>query len=605
MSGLYQRALSIYKKMQPSRPVRGEALSKEEEPEIPPEEREEVLTQINEIIARNRIEIKPETFSYIPQRSGAFLPILLNALAVLTILLGVFLFSSFFNRREEYIVTGPATIITAEAKLIKALKQESEQQLNQKDREISEIQMKLADISSERDKLKSETEAQILKREQELRQALEVELEAERQKLQGEGISSERIEQQLRALEKKKSREYGEQLESFKRQAEAELDKKEATITTIVEEYEQSLQQAQVERTQLQEELKEKEAELQAQFQAREKALESDRSRIAGELDQIREQRQKEQLVFDQILSSYNRIKQNIRASQYDEALENIDTLNNYLNQESIASLPAIQRRRSVELFIITSLRRLIENERASDPMRQDTASLIASANLLTSISSIVEHADSRFRAGDTTAAQELYLSAIEKIPALETSYAALKEIEESSLEEERERLAEIIQKLESEITRAEEKLKYEKQAGVKARGIESERAATLERLRAVRERFSSFTEYAEPSAGILQEELRDLLEAKLLVKEIIDSEQVRSQYPELYDTMERYFKAFGEEQWKDGQYSTIKDMIAVIDSLINRQDKEDLQAVWERYDEQVQQDLFSKFFDTLRALLE
>ncbi len=79
-----------------------------------------------------------------------------------------------------------------------------------------------------------------------------------------------------------------------------------------------------------------------------------------SELDQIREQRQKEQLVFDQIFSSYNRIKQNITASQYDEALENLNTLNNYLNQESIASLPAIQRRRSVEIFIITSLRRLI-----------------------------------------------------------------------------------------------------------------------------------------------------------------------------------------------------------------------------------------------------
>ncbi len=603
MGGLYQRALSIYKKMQPIRPVQGEALSKEEEPEIPPDEREEVLTQINEIIAKNRIEIKPETFSFIPQRSGAFFPILLNALAVLTILLGAFLFSSFFNRREESLVTGPAAIITAEAKLIKALKQESEQQLNQKDREISEIQMKLADISSERDKLKSETEAQILKREQELREALEVELKAERQRLQSEGISSERIEQQLRELEENKSREYSEQLELFKKKTEAELAKKEASITAIVDEYEQSLQQARVERTQLQEELKKQEAELQAQFRAREKELESDRSRIAGELDQIREQRQKEELVFDQIFSSYNRVKVNIRASQYDEALKNLDTLYNYLNQESIASLPAIQRRRSVELFIIASLRRLIENERTS--VEQDAASLIASADLLTSISSIVEQADNRFRAGDTTAAQELYLSAIEKIPALETSYAALKEIEESSLEEDRERQAEIIRKLESEITRAEEELKYEKQAGVQASEIESERAATLERLRTFRERFSSFTEYAELSSGISQEELRDLLEAKLLVKEIIDSEQVRSQYPELYDTMERYFKAFGEEQWKDGQYSTIKDMIAVIDSLINRQDKEDFQAVWERYDEQVQQDLFSQFFDTLRALLE
>ena len=73
-----------------------------------------------------------------------------------------------FNRQEQSIATGETVLLTAESKLIAALREESEAQLKQKDQAILDIQGRLSAIDQERQELRSGVQAALSAKEQEL-----------------------------------------------------------------------------------------------------------------------------------------------------------------------------------------------------------------------------------------------------------------------------------------------------------------------------------------------------------------------------------------------------------------------------------------------------
>jgi len=306
MSGLYHRALEIYRQRVGLRLVaqgeQGPAIE-----EISPDERAEILRQINEVVDRNRIKLEPGTFAIAAKRSGSGLPLLINAIAVAALIVTLFMFSWLFNRRQEVIASGSGTILTAESKLIEALQAESEQQLQQKDREIVTFQKKLEEILQEQRSLRSETENTLKLREQQLEADFQTALEVERQRLVAEGLGGAAVEERLTAFEKQRRAELDAEYRQFRSEIEERFAERESVIAGLVSEYEQSLKQAQEERSALQEDLEQRRADLERQFQEEAQALESDRARVAEQLDRLQEQQQQEQLVRDQMLSGTSR----------------------------------------------------------------------------------------------------------------------------------------------------------------------------------------------------------------------------------------------------------------------------------------------------------
>ena len=215
------------------------------------------------------------------------------------------------------------------------------------------------------------------------------------------------------------------------------------TIQTLTVQYEESLVQAQAERSRLKDELTRQTSELQALSNAAGEEMESERLEIEEELKGIQEQMQQEQLILDQITSSYEKTQGFLQESQFDGALSNLDSLTGFLNQKNIAMLPAVHRRRSVDLFIIQSLKELIEREKAAG--EQDAGALIDSANMLVRISDTVQKADSALENGDTAAAMKLYLDALSEIPSVKYGYMKLQEIESLSRKAEAQELLGII----------------------------------------------------------------------------------------------------------------------------------------------------------------
>jgi predicted nucleic acid-binding Zn-ribbon protein len=807
MSGLYHRALEIYRQTIGLRLVgRGEEGLDIED--ISPEDRQKILRQINEVIDRNRIKVDSDTFVIPAKRSGIGLPILINGSIAAVVIAALLTFSLLFNRQEDVLAAGSGAILSTESKLIETLRKESQAQLQEKDREIRAFQEQLQETVAEQQRLREETERTLREREQQLEERLQRAVAEERQRLLDQGLSEAAIAERLRTFEAEKRAELEAEFETFRRQTEDAVAAREATLAGLVRDYEQSLQAAQADRSDLERRLEQREAEMQQQFEARSQALESDRARVAEQLSLLQEQQRQEQLVRDQILGAYEGVNESIALGEYSLALQKLESIRLYLDQEPARSLAGIQRRRAVELFIISSLEDLIRSRSAQES--RDPQSLIDAGGRIEALSQGVRRADQLLQQGDIEAARQQYLSALEEISAARTGYDQLSLIEarrlaqekaradrqvasrlsqgrslfadkqyeqsleryrealtlllqdpaaagriveqigeisarlapavtaaqaatvqaepevspatttqpdvqllaelqksreriaeleqensllterlnalesrEQTLEQENARLSEQLERLESQqqmlegdqaavaaqierleeekaslsaaaerlqeekagLAAAVEQLRSEKQslsaqlaraqaqyealrserdgllartdalererdrlaeAERRARELEAAREDLRQRLTTLESRYQRERRSADLNAATPPETLADLLEAKLLTWQIIASDPVASQYPQLYDTMDRYLETLSEQSLLEGRYAAVGDMITVIDALLNGSGEPQVPTdLWRRYSYGDQEDLLARLLEKLERVLK
>ena len=86
------------------------------------EEQVEIIGEINEVLEKNRIEIKPDTFAFTPKKQGSLIPLLINGGALVILAVAAFFLLAFFNREEQSLIRESATVLSAEGKLIQALR---------------------------------------------------------------------------------------------------------------------------------------------------------------------------------------------------------------------------------------------------------------------------------------------------------------------------------------------------------------------------------------------------------------------------------------------------------------------------------------------------
>jgi hypothetical protein len=538
------------------------------------EEQVEIIGEINEVLEKNRIEIKPDTFAFTPKKQGSLIPLLINGGALVVLAAGAFFLLAFFNREERFLIRDSATVLTAEGKLIEALREESEQQLSEKDQQIASIQARLEELRKQAETARLETEAKIREREIQLRSELESQLEEEQEKLRGEGLTTAVINDQLRSLEQRLTSENEKRLTDFRNQSEAELAEKEAEIEALEEQYRQSLLRFQQERSALQQQFSQREAELQAQLEQQAAEAQSAQAQVADQLAQIREQRQREQLVFDQILSSYNQVEDALESGRYDAALRDLSNLESYLSQSSIAALPAIQDRLPTERFLIASLRNLIAAQRAPAP----EAAAQPEEAAPNEADRLLEELD-RTRTSLSQQARELN----QRTRELDQTRAAL---------DQRTR----------ELSQARTTISQQNRQLSRYEASQREIAALREEVNTLRRRYTSMSSSGAP-ARVSQSKVLDLVDTKLQVREVLSSEPVRSQYPELYEAMEEYFDTYGTVQLQSGQEEALEDAIAMLDDLLGR-GSADLSEMKRSY-AAAEGDPFAQFLQKLEVLLE
>lgn len=235
--------------------------SKQLEMEISPEEREQVLREIETAIDESRTPETADLYMVRAEKRGWLFPLLINLAAALLIAAGVFLLTRHFELRRDSITLRRSSYLSMEGNLIQTLKQESEKKLQAKEEEVASIQEKLQAVDQERQALKLSLEADLAAKEQELRRQLEVELKTEKQRLLSLGTSNTGIADQLRALERRQELSIDREIEQYRRQLEAQLREKEEELLQSQALARQALDQANRDRELLLAELRQQESE--------------------------------------------------------------------------------------------------------------------------------------------------------------------------------------------------------------------------------------------------------------------------------------------------------------------------------------------------------
>lgn len=431
MGGLLRRALDFRKRISLDRPQRGAQPLVDDESGITEEEREKILEQIDDLVAKDRIALNEDSFSFRSQKNSATLPIMINVIALVVIAGGALLLSFLFNRQETAIVQQSKDFVSTESRLIEALKKESQEKLQAKEQEISSIQHQLSQIDNEREQLQAQYADRIAEQEREFQQKLQQALEEERASLQDQGLSEEEIATRLQSLEQSKEQEYASQVEEIQIQAQRELDAREEEFEQLEQQYRNELVSAQEERQQLERALAEREAELREEYEAETRLLEEEKAGVSAQLERIREQERKEQLILDQINSYYGRINEYIRDGNYDQAIGSLETLEKYIRQPSLEVLPAIVRRREADFLTIEAFTTLLRNELTLQGQQADEAN--RALDLLEAVRQRVDRADGLLNAGRIQEAKNLYTAAIADIPVIQQGYEKLLSIEENA----------------------------------------------------------------------------------------------------------------------------------------------------------------------------
>ncbi|HOV38984.1 MAG TPA: hypothetical protein PLG79_09700, partial [Spirochaetales bacterium] len=388
---------------------------------ISEEDQKEILSQIEEIASKNRLTVSPDILAVKAPKQGYAFPFLVNLGAILILSVGFLILSAFFKQNESELRGETIALKTAEGRLIEEIKKETEAQLRLKEQEINSIQSRLLEIDKEKNDLMVNMNSKIKQREEELRKAMEKELEEERRRLTSQGLSSADIDARLRQLEQEKTSQNNAQVEAYRRQAEAERAKMEADLLKLQADFQRNLASLSTERERILEESRKREASLQSQLEERTRALELEKSRSQTELNTLREQRDKAQLIEEQIKGYYSGIRSAIGEGNFNKAKELVGNLQTYLHEDTLQNIPSIQQRKETDLLSAEALSILID-----DALRQEQGEIsrvLRTGTLVEEIQTLVGQAQQAFGTGNIQAAEQAYMAALSKVPEVLTAH--------------------------------------------------------------------------------------------------------------------------------------------------------------------------------------
>jgi hypothetical protein len=567
---------------------------------ISAEEREEILSQLREIEQQGPGIGGDERAAYRARKTGVLLPVLVNVAAVLVMAAAAVLVPLYFKVNESSREARAAATLAGESTLVGTLQAESA-------KEIQLASDQVAAAVKERDTLKAGLDAQLAARQQELRAAMDADLAAEKARLLAAGATAASASAQVKALEDKKLAEMNSTLAALQAQQKAQVDSRDAAIVA-----------------------------LQAESRARKD--------LQDQLAALRDKARTEQLVLDQITGSYRAVAAAFGAGRTQEAIGSLDALAAYLESPGIASLQMVKDRQSVDTFLIASLKAAanpsaaaaVSTAQAEDAARaagkaeaeieakkaaadaaaaadraarplfdkaEAAAKRGAHSDAFTAYSSLIVSYPTSFYVKRSLAGMDIALAALLKAKSDETA-AATRQAEQAAATAARqaEQAAASAKQLEQAAALARQ---ADQAAAAAAQKQEAERTAARDKLRAMSDSLTAAAKKSAAASGAAQEELIALLQVKVQVRQVLLSDSVKAQYPDLSAKLDRFLDLTSTVRQGEGRAAAMKDAAAIVDSLRGVQPAPDLSSVWERYADQAQKTALQKLIDSLRGLWE
>lgn len=665
MSGLFERAKSLRNQYSDESDIELDLSPLADISDIPEEEKNSILSWIERNIEKGRDKLQDESFVFKLGKKGILMPFIVNLAGILFIAAGVYFFYFFYTAEQETLVSGTNTSLVAQSRIIQVLKEEAEKKLSEKEREISDVQQKLTAVNREREELKANMDSQLLEREQELQQAYAADMETLRSRLQSEGASEEDISKQIEELEAKNKLALDQTLSALQSEMDEQFREQEEEILAREEEYRKSLESAQLEFSQLEQ-----------QATAREAELETERSEAFAEVERIRGRQEQERAVLNQIRTFYQRITSSITAGRFPEAIVHIEALEDYLLRDDIDSLAGMKEQVQSDMSVLKSMKSMVTIFNSQDQIVPEEIAETAVAEFVLRIDADVESADALYDSGETQKASTAYLAALSAIESLNKSHERLESLLNDEWERryraETDRLAAVItewqskyrndaaafqariadfeSKIKTDTTRydteieklsakvLEQEIAYNTDTGQlnmriselqtkyqtdteqlnaqitawqskyqidtetlanriasmqedyaelqeqileetnraesvlnESKNISTSRALLLKDIVELRTRLAQTLAQTDLAAVYDQNELVRLLQTKLLIRNVLSSEPIQTEYPDLLEDMEEYFASIREEQQRETETEALRSITKDLSTIIDK----------------------------------
>ena len=395
------------------------------------EEQQEIREQIDEISSQNRIPVSEELFKINPTKKGGTLPLVINILGIVAIITSFYFTNRYFQEQEQTMAMEESTYESTEGSVIEELKRQAEEKLNQKQAEISQIQDELSKLDRESASLRENMDSQIQDKELELRSEMEAALSDERARLQSQNISTADLEKQLEEFQANRENLFNADIEIFKNESALAIKEKEEELTNARQIANDILEQANRDKATIEADTIQREAELTEQFEAEKEALTRETSEATQKLQELNELQKNEQLVQDQLTSSYNSIIDSIKALNFTEAQINIDTARTILDDPKILRLPSINKRKNVDLYFLESMEK--EIQQAGVRTTTDFTSMTKAAEVLIAARRSASYGSDAENEGSQYDAKRYYNEALATLPQIARAVENLNSIESSN----------------------------------------------------------------------------------------------------------------------------------------------------------------------------
>jgi hypothetical protein len=593
---------------------------------IPKTERDRIYEEIDEAISGGKLVISDETLLFKSRKNDKKLLLIVNCTALfLMISIGLTLYF-YLGNVEKQIISGSNTLNLTENQIITALREESEVKLSEKEKEIIRIQTQMNNLLDKQSLLLITSNERIKQLEEKLRGKINSELQLEQLKLQDMELSAANMEQEMNKLESRMESAYQKELLLIKENEEEERLIKEKELQDRMAQYQQSLFQAQEEQEILADSLNKQIDELETSYK-------SDRDAALLEYNNMMSLNQNEQILLTRISKLYSEISEHISNGNNPAASEIIIELRQFIQKEELTVYPNINSRKHSDLLLLQTLSGLLSSYQA--PLED-----VEPAYEIDEINRYINEGNIMFTTRQYAGAKKSYLSAISMIPAMEQGYSKIQEIEAIDYKSREDQFIDFLNsgdeayekglysdsmenyhtallsltEQDEEITSMLENLSLmgrssameemqsdllsdeERRILAEADKMFKNRDVLLSRLNMMEVVLMEW-ENTDNRSG--EDELVDLLNTKVLLKEVMSSKSVRDIYPDLHNTLETYLDHYGLVQQNNGKSLVINDISLMISSL-NKENQRPPEPA-----DEIQKDLYLSMLGSIKKLLK
>jgi hypothetical protein len=307
----------------------------------------EIETQIEELSRKNHIILKGDMGK--PIKKEMLFPIVVNLL-LFSIAAGVlFFFTRYFNRQEQNAGRSSA-FSSVEGELINRLKEDSENIISGKDREIATIRSELNALELQRQEALASFDVLLASREAAFREQMREEFGAEESRFAAEGLSQAEIDERMRNFERDRMAQYQQQLADERSAIQQTFDQRERR-------YHDSIRALNDERRAVQAEIQRQEESLRlVQKQSAASIQELEQAR--ADMQRMSEIQQRSANEEAAIVGMFNKIQSDLQAGQFQAAITDADNLKRILQ-----NMPSTSARRAADIALTDALARMAQLE--------------------------------------------------------------------------------------------------------------------------------------------------------------------------------------------------------------------------------------------------